>query len=1455
MSAPSAIRPEHARIEGGLAELFLSADLVSAALGQQAGYAAEARQRFARRFRGSMGKLPPGASPIQQDDAGLRSLFDDLLGWKSRLADAGDEDVGEAGIIRAGLALVDPEAPTDGGLTAPHLALVCRAPWRADLDRKHPDARFNVSWTDAFERVLARRNLPWGIITSGNVLRVVRRGTASRAAYLEIDLESLADDLDAADAAVRRSAVAAFDLLVLLAQASAFDPKERGKHGRVSDHVLLAVVAEDEERQVGTDLSQQVYPALEWILRGVLEHPANRGDRDGPTQAALLLPGSAPVGALAPGGLDLRSKGDPSRFDEDALRELDRQGLILLYRLLFLFMADARELTPRHVVYQRGYAARAVAREAIRGWDALPDVERAASEMEVRSWRALQATFRIARNGLTLPDGTVFAALGGSLFDPLSAPLLEIVEVGERHLVEAFRRLTRRQVRVTGERGKWLPIEFARLDIERMGSVYEGLLDFEPRVAAEAMVEIGLGGGATAVVAATEASKVLADLDALVVAKARHAASKEDDGDEEDDEEADAEEEDNEGEENVDEPNHTADLIGAGEGPPREEGEAVEGVGEAIRTHRRFVRAVPKGRFYLAGTGARRKGSGSYYTPVAFTNFTSRELIRRLAQGRGTAEILKLRLVDPAAGSGAFLVAACRILGEAYTEAAVAEGKVAADAVTPQRRAEHRRLVAEHCLYGVDLNPMAVELAKLSLWLETLAEGRPLTFLDHRIRCGNSLIGARLRDLDTLPEAAFAIKLKNHTKAQSKALADLRRRNGKDLDEIAAGQLGLAGTGADVKAPLAHVRTALAELEGPDDTLAQVEAKARAFRKLTGEDADYRRLRETLDLWCAAWFWPAEQMASRPATATYRGLVQAIWKGEAAATSQEKAALAIAREVARRRRFFHWELEFPEIGSGGWNESQVAGFDAVAGNPPWDKIKAQPLDFFPSYDPLFRSYKRARTKAERERLLQDPNVARGWRLLQDEADLMSGWTRTAPGYLNQIGGREPNVYRAFAERGLRLLRKGGLLGFILPSNFCSEDSGKGIRRLWLLESRWHMARVFENKGIFPIHNSLKFGVFVVEAGSATEALDAAFMLHRPEQLENPGEARLSLTIPSIKSFSGDSLALLELRRGEDVDLAARIWAKAPTLGDHGETTAWHLTFGGDVHLTNNAKLLNTARRGYVCLENKMFWQYDLRLDHPNLWAEPEMVRPLLLRREEKRYKKAAKALLGHPADPAAGGALLLHVDGFRIAYRDIARNEDARTLICAIVPPGWLTSDAGPGTFAFQYAKGDGELAQEPSLKPREWFFAVGALNSLVSDYAIRLIATGTDIKIHHLEKTPIPRLRGGSAFEAVAERAAQLTCVEESFAQLWKTAFGKRWLVSNGCTDEVQRAHLKAEIDAIIARWYGLSADDLQYLLSTFRALGNTDAAKYGEYRTRTLVLDAFARLQDDYTFTPQRT
>ena len=511
----------------------------------------------------------------------------------------------------------------------------------------------------------------------------------------------------------------------------------------------------------------------------------------------------------------------------------------------------------------------------------------------------------------------------------------------------------------------------------------------------------------------------------------------------------------------------------------------------------------------------RRKASGSFYTPRSLTEFVVRRTLAPLVAGASPERILDLRVLDPAMGSGAFLVAACRYLASAYEAALVREGGCAMADITEPERAEFRRAVAGRCLFGVDVNPMAVQLGRLSLWLATMAADRPLTFLDHRLRAGNSLVGASLDDLRRQPTASG-----RDTRPAALPLFD---------DEHAFEALGGA---VAVRARIAGE---------PDDTPARVRAKEQALADLEGRDAALARWKLVADVWCAGWF--RSRPDQRKAAALFGALSDIVLGGRRVlAPGLTEPLLDEARAIAAAHRFFHWTLEFPETfyGADG-RRLDRPGFDAVLGNPPWEMLRGD------------RGTPEARSGRRRD------------------ASQLTAFARTAGVYRLQ-GGGHANLYQLFLERALTLVRAGGRLGLVLPHGLAIDCGSAHLRGALFDRTRVDSLVSIENReGMFPIHRGLKFLVVSATTGGRTERVACRSGIRRPAALdeiadEGLGPGAIELSRALIERMSGPSLAVPDLHDTRDVEIAGDLAFRWPSLGS---PDGWEARFGRELNATDD----------------------------------------------------------------------------------------------------------------------------------------------------------------------------------------------------------------------------------------------------------------------------------------------
>ncbi len=574
----------------------------------------------------------------------------------------------------------------------------------------------------------------------------------------------------------------------------------------------------------------------------------------------------------------------------------------------------------------------------------------------------------------------------------------------------------------------------------------------------------------------------------------------------------------------------------------------------------------------LHRTGDVRQASGSFYTPRALTAFLVRRTLEPLVREKSADEILNLRVLDPAMGSGAFLVGACRYLASAVEESLIRDGRWHPGDVSTADRAGVRREIAQRCLFGVDLNPMAVQLARLSLWLATLASDKPLTFLDHHLVSGDSLVGATLDDVMRQPPAGGG---RTHRPEVLPLFESI-----------------------DLAPVLEHaVRTRQALTGAPDDSAAIVAAKDTTLRALHATESPIGRWSAVLDLWCASWFW---QEGPPPGRAVFRDLCDRLLGGRA--TLPERTSdqlLEHAAALAAERRFLHWPLAFPEVFADERGDRRPsAGFDAVVGNPPWDMVRGDSGD--------------ADRRADR----------------RVEAQQLVGFVRDAGVY--QVESRSHlNRYQLFVERALQLTQPEGRIGLVLPSGIISDAGAAPLRRHLFDRTDIDSITGLDNRGgIFPIHRSLRFVLLTGTAGRPTSGPACRFGITRTDDLDTPTPSRPAFTITRrlLTRLSGDDdLGIPEISSERDLALVETISARFPWLGSE---DGWQVRFGRELNATDDREAFapfSGTTDARPVLEGKQVDPFRVSMDTSRYELRRDATTRAVPRRARLAYRDVASA--------------------------------------------------------------------------------------------------------------------------------------------------------------------------------------------------------------------------------------
>ncbi len=873
---------------------------------------------------------------------------------------------------------------------------------------------------------------------------------------------------------------------------------------------------------------------------------------------------------------------------------------------------------------------------------------------------------------------------------------------------------------------------------------------------------------------------------------------------------------------------------------------------------------IPANSFYLDPRGTSRKTTGSYYTrpelvaelvKTALKPVLEERLARAGADPKAReAALLALRVVDPACGSAAFLIAATNYLGQELARIRTGDDYPADHALRVARRD-----VLKRCIYGVDLNPMAVELAKVSLWITSAVEDLPLNFLDHHIKCGNSLIGATPDLLASgVPDEAF-----EPVTGDDKAIArGLKRRNKEQRELFARGKYQ-AILPFDLQDPkLGNLAADYQRLVAlPEDTPEQVHAKRQFYEEMRRRLGYESSGQFYADAWCAAFFWPldADHASDAP---TY---------GEVRRIEQSPFAVSLflreeVRRIAQEQRFFHWHIEFPDVFSGA-----DPGFDCVLGNPPWERIKLQEEEFFAPRAPEIA---KAPNAAARKRLIADlpktrPALYAAYLHALQQAERQSKFFRQSGRY-PLTGKGDINVYSIFAENDRSQICQRGRAGIIVPTGIATDDTNKAFFGDLLSRRALTSLYDFENReDIFPGvgHGRQKFSLITLCGnGHGPTTIDLLCFATRVEHLSEP-ERHFTLSPEDFALINPNTRTLPIFRSKRDADLTRRLYQAAPVLVDErGDEpiSPWGVQFMRMFDMSNDSHLFRTRAQleaeGYTLgddglfraadeqpvyvplYEAKLFHQFDHRF--ATFEGGPAEDRARDTTEEEHRNP----AYLPTPRYWVPGAEVERALGDWKapwlLAFRDIARSTDERTTISAILPR------IGVGHTASL-------MLIDQSLQ-LSGFLLMSNLNALPFDYVVRQKIGGTHLTYFIVKQLPVlppetyEQHRGGERLsDWVTKRALELTYTSDDMRPL------ARELGYDGppfVWNEARRARLRGELDGLYAHLYGLSRADLEYILGTFPVLRRNEERAYGEYRTARLALAAYDLLAPEMAGAQER-
>jgi uncharacterized protein (DUF433 family) len=1187
----------------------------------------------------------------------------------------------------------------------------------------------------------------YGVATNGLYLRLIRdSGRLVKLTYVEFDLKRLLDE----------DKYSEFTLLYRFLHASRF-PRTKQE----VDECLLEKYYRDSietGNRIRDGLSLAVKESLIALGKGFLQHEHNSILRD--KLIAIQL------------------------SDKDFYRQLLR----LIYRFLFLMVTEERDLVydsedrsedtlRKKRIYLQFYSIARLRKLS---------QNRYVYESQYNDlWQGLIQTFQLYEEG---GNGTKLGIqpLAGDLFNSNAIADLENCLISNQLLLECIRNLNE----FTDANKNLVSINYRSLDVEELGSVYEGLLELHPVI-------------------------------------------------------------------------------------------------EHIETH------SPANINFIFHEGTDRKTTGSYYTRPDLVN----ELIKsalipvienRLKEFAGKKQekedaLLKLKVCDAAAGSGHMLLAAARTI--AWYLAKVRSGE---ENPPPSIFRSCLREVIQHCIYGVDMNPDAVELCKLALWLESHNSGKPLSFLDHKIRNGNSLVG--VTDLNVLtkgiPDEAF-----NPVTGDDKEVCKELKKANAAFNKTKQASLFTRESITDDTHRFSDEYHEVENIK-QDDVVSVKKAKTK-FEELRNNAKWYKDWR-ACNLWTAAFFYTYTEENKSAATSNER--LQSFLQNPAAAYGP---MIGKANALSEEHKFFHWPLEFPDVFDQG-------GFDVMLGNPPWERIKLQEQEFFATRDSHVAN---AANSSSRKKIIGElkqanPVLFKEYQSAVHIADATGKFLRES-GRCKFTAIGDINTYSIFAELTSSLIRNIGRVGIIVPTGIATDDNNKVFFGAMIENNRVVSLFDFENReAIFPgVHRMYKFCLLTLSGYDlGSYKTQFGFFLSKIEQLQDKLRV-FSLNKKDFIRLNPNTKTCPIFRTSNDATLTATIYKRVPILVN--ETTdenPWGISFMRMFDMSNDSSLFRTKEQneedGAVLkgnnfikgsskmlplYEGKMCLHYNYRACKTYFNAN-NRIRPIQ-QEETSLAELKDSSYVSLPIYWVNEAHVMNKIPrtSFLIGFRKVTGPSNERTIITSIFP----YSAAGD---SLQLVTFKNDLP-----KILVTCFCVN-FSSLVLDYIAKQKVGGINLNYFYVQQFPFLKPDSYSKIvkDEIARNAIELfynswdikpyaddiwreadDALKNSIQEQWdanKTATGghewnpPEWceIDAKGCPlpplkwDEERRAFLKAELDAIYAKLYGLTTEELRYILDpedvygadfpgeTFRVLKDKETRLYGEYRTKRLVLEAWDRLHE---------
>ncbi|MGF1938871.1 MAG: Eco57I restriction-modification methylase domain-containing protein [Nostoc sp. ChiQUE02] len=1172
---------------------------------------------------------------------------------------------------------------------------------RLEIDKRPPSGTPRLSAHALVQEYLNKTEHLWAIATNGFRWRLLRDSSLmTRLTYIEFDLEQILDGENFAE----------FGLFYRL-----FHRSRLPEGVDDADKCLLEYYHQEALQQGGRvrdRLRDGVEKALVQLGNGFIQHPQNEWLR----QKLGIIP----------------------NYEAKVTNyEFYRQLLRLIYRLLFLMVAESRNLLligddlEKSRIYREYYSI-----ERLRELAERPHWRREGFQ---DLWQGLWVTFLLFDENWR---GEVLglSPLNGDLFGSKTLPALDNCAIDNYDLLLAIRQLS-----LYLDKAQLRRVNYEFLDVEELGSVYESLLDFHPQIVQkQSKYEF-----------------------ALVVGSDRK-------------------------------------TTGSYYTPPQL-------VQQLIKT---ALEPVIKEKLHST---QQKLGNSENNTSTTLSNHQELE-----------KALLSLKVCDPACGSGHFLLAAARRIGKELAKVRTGEAE---PGIEPLKLAI--RDVIQNCIYGVDLNPLAVDLCKVALWIEGFPGKLPLSFLDHRIKCGNSLIG--VLDINCLSEGIPDEAYKPITGDDKKLSSQFKKRNKKERETDNQGQLSIFG---GLETERTHYTESARELgDIPESTPQQVREKQARYQQAR-KDSGWWRDYSACNLWTAAFFMSLTEknLQLLPTTAVLTQLLQGNLSMQEIVNTTNK--------LAEEKHFFHWCLEFPEV-------FEQGGFNCVLGNPPWERIKLQEKEFFASQSAEIAN---AVNKAAREKLIKElpkknPELAQAFEDAKHDAEAQGKFIRESSRFpLTAVG--DINTYAIFAETTRKLISSNGRAAIIVPTGIATDTTTSEFFRNLVDSSTLQGIQGFENERFLfsGIDHRVSFCIISL-GGAKNDFVEMKFSWYAWNvQQANDIARQVILSSEDFKLINPNTFTCPIFRTYIDAELTKKIYQCLPVLlNENTGSNPWGISFMSMFHMANDSHLFkNEPGTSLVPLyEAKMFHQFDHHYSTYEGATQANLnvgILPQVPDEMKQNYNFAIEPRYWIERTEIENKLSKKWENKWLIALRDICRNTNYRTCIGSFLP---LVATSGMNLIFLRF--------NNPLIV--NCFYS--NTQSLVFDYVVRQKVGGTHLSQNYLKQLPVlpPELYTPEDIKFISDRVLELVYTAWDMQPFAKDMGydGEPFIWNPN-----RRALLRAELDAYYAKLYGLTRDELRYILDpadvygadfpseTFRVLKNNEIKQFGEYRTQRLVLEAWDRMFD---------